>query len=333
LLGTIKELSDNAVRLVNQDADANDILKANYKKESDKALANLGRMADVSEQRISQIIDNGGLTDAAVARISRTQQGVADLKRKTQALEAARGKGGAASRISATELEGLKTLGEVTAGLEESSDAALAQAMGQSAGISAQQANIAGQQAQMLEETRGRDTLAAQQPYDQLRFATEDRKLAALNNANVETRRLTGAEGEASLARDEQYRRDRQSLITQRGAAEQTSSGRIDQMEFDTITGQNSVSRSMADIMGVQAQNYANMAQQADARTRGMFSTAIAGTIGGVGAGGGFGSSDARAQFGRGFMQSAFGRDMGVDFSNVKKKFPLFNQPDQTGAV
>lgn len=309
--GVIDELSSNAVRLVNEDADANEILQENYKKETEGVMENLGKMAEISGRRLESI-DKTGLTPEAAARISQVQQGVADLSRKTKAIEAKVGRGGSASRVSATELEGLKTLGEVTANLQEDVGRELERA-GQVQGLVL---GGAAERMSNLRRTRGRDELIARQPFDAAKVTVAEQagrqSLAALGNANVETRNLTGAEGEASLAREDQFARDRMSLVQSGTAAEQAISEREQELELSGITKQASVSRSMADIMGVMAQNYANMAAKSSAQATKFFGTAVKGTAAGAAASNPF-SKDFNAQdFGKGFTQGAFNIDTGV---------------------
>ena len=263
-VGQIDQLTDNALKLVREDADFNEQLKEEYRKSSKDALGNLKKMADASGQRIDSIMKTG-LAPEAAAKISRIQQGVSDLTRKTAALEAKVGKGGSASRITATELEGLKVLGEVTADLQANAQDELAKA-GQMQG---QYISAAGEVAQVGARTRGREELAARQPYDQAtlnaRGLESQQKLSAINNANVETRRLTGAEGEASLARENQYARDRMSLVQSEAAAKQALNEREQDLQFQGASMQAGQANSMADVMGVQAQNYANMAKESSA--------------------------------------------------------------------
>jgi len=265
LLSTIQEFSDSALEYAMQDEDARDRLRAEYKKEADRAVGNLNKMADASAQRIDSILKTG-LPEGAAANISKVSQGVADLKRKTSELEAARGKGGSASRSTAVDLEGLKIIGETTANLK-------AQAIGemvQASQVQRQLLGAAGERMSMLQPTRGAALAEAQKPFQEasVRAIGEAgvRSLTSLANANVETRRLTGAEGEASLAREDQYLRDRMSLRQGQLAAET----RVKEREQDLISaataGQAVQSRSMADILSAQSQNYSNMAKEATSR-------------------------------------------------------------------
>jgi len=280
-VGQIDQLTDNALKLVREDADFNEQLKETYRTQSKDALGNLKKMADASGQRVDSILKTG-LAPEAAAKISKIQQGVSDLTRKTAALEAKVGKGGSASRITATELEGLKVLGEVTADLQANAQDELAKA-GQ---VQGQYLAAAGEVADRSQTTRGREELAARQPYDQAKLNARgleaQQSLTAINNANVETRRLTGAEGEASLAREDQYTRDRMSLVQNEAAAKQSLQEREQDLQFQGASMQAGQANSMADVMGVQAQNYANMAKESSAAATQSFMNLGRGVVGGL---------------------------------------------------
>lgn len=303
MTGLLDEMTESAVALVREDADFNDSLKANYKKEADLAVGNLRKMAEASGQRMESILKTG-LAPEAAAVISKMQQGVADLTRKTAALEAKVGKGGAASRISATELEGLKMIGEATADLQKDAQGQL-----QNAGNAQNQYLAAsGEVLANTQTTRGREELATRSPYDQAIIQTRQQEgaqsLATIGNANVATRNLTGAEGEASLAREDQFARDRMSLVQSQSASTQALNERKQDLMFSGAAGQATQARSMADIMGVQAQNYANMAKQSSAAAQASYASVFKGLAGGVmGASGGGGAQG----FGQGFFEGAYG--------------------------
>jgi len=303
ILGALNSMADDAVKLVMQDEDMKDKLRADYKKEADLAVGNLRKMAEASGSRIDTILKTGMAPDAA-AKLSQIRQGVADLTRKTAEVEAARGKGGAASRTTATELEGLKVLGEATANLRS-------QAMGELAQAGNQQAQLQGAASNRmmgLQPTRGAAELAARAPYQQLAAAqtmqSGEQGLTAMGNAAARTRTLTGAEGEASMAREQQYSRDRMSLVSGQNAAEMGAKER----EQDLIAGATTQSavqaRSMADIMGVQAQNYANMAKESSAAAMQGFSLAARTGAGMIG---GYSQTGTWAGAGQGGMFGGFG--------------------------
>jgi hypothetical protein len=306
MTGLLDEMTESAVTLVREDAEFNDGLKAEYKKEADVAVGNLRKMAEASGQRMESILKTG-LAPEAAAVISKMQQGVADLTRKTAALESKVGKGGAASRISATELEGLKMIGETTAELQQDAQQQL-----QNAGNAQSQFLAAsGEVLANTQTTRGRDELAARSPYDQMQIQNQQQEgaqsLAAIGNANVATRNLTGAEGEASLAREDQFARDRMSLVQSQASGTQALREREQDLKFQGAAGQAGQARSMADIMGVQAQNYSNMAMQSSAAAQQSYSSAFKGLMGGsIGMGNGGGAQG----FGQGFMQGAYGINM-----------------------
>jgi len=279
MLGAIDAMSNKILELVDKDEAVKAKLRDEYKQEADSAVDNLSKMAAASEKRIDGILKTG-LPEGAAADISRINQGVTDIKRKTQELEAARGKGGAASRTTAVELEGLKAIGETTAQLR-------AQARGeliQEGQVQGQLQQAAGQRQLALQPTRSEAELRATQPFNQLRLQTQEqagnRQLTALGNKNVAIRKLTGAEGEASLAREQAFARDRMSL--QQGVdAQNLAALEREQNLTGAYTGQQAgQARSMADIMGAQAQNYANMAAKSNAQATQAFSNAAKGVAG-----------------------------------------------------
>jgi hypothetical protein len=273
MLGSIEQMSNAAMDLVNQDEDIKDEIRKEYKVEADKAVNNLSKMAEASGQRIDNILKTG-LPEGAAANISKISQGVSDLKRKTMDFEAARGKGGAASRGTAVDLEGLKLIGETTANLRAQARGELVQE-GQ---IQGQLQQAAGNRAQMLQPTRGAATLLAKQPYDMAALNVQDqagsRQLTALGNKNVGLRQLTGAEGEASLAREQEYMRDRMSLEQGKNAQEMSIMEREQDLKGAYTAQQAGQARSVADILGAQAQNYSNMAQQSRATAMAAYGTA-----------------------------------------------------------
>ena len=273
MLGSIEQMSNAAVDLVNQDEDIKDEIRKEYKVEADKAVSNLSKMAEASGQRIDNILKTG-LPEGAAANISKISQGVADLKRKTMDFEAARGKGGAASRGTAVDLEGLKLIGETTANLRAQARGELVQE-GQ---IQGQLQQAAGERSSMLQPTRGAATLLAKQPYDMAALNVQDqggsRQLTALGNKNVGLRQLTGAEGEASLAREQEYMRDRMSLEQGKNAQEMGIMEREQDLKGAYTAQQAGQARSVADILGAQAQNYSNMAMQSRAAAMASFGQA-----------------------------------------------------------
>jgi len=281
ILSSIRNLSSEAVALVRADADANDLIKAAYRKEADVAVGNLRKMADASGKRMDAIIETG-MSPEAAAQISKTRQGVADIARKANELEAAVGKGGSASRLTAVDLEGLKLIGEQVASARREARWELKTGATLQAGL--QQA--AEDRAIVLEQTRGRQELAARQPFMQAELATEhlagQQGLTALGNRNVETRRLTGAEGESSLAREQEFARDRMSLLQGQAAAEQAAKERTQELTFQGTAQTAGAARSMADVLGVQAQNFANMADQSRSQSQDAFTQAATFGIGAV---------------------------------------------------
>ena len=287
MLGAIDAISTKTVELVNQDEDVKDQLRAEYKKEADQAIGNLSKMADLSGQRMDNILKTG-LPEGAAANISKISQGVADLKRKTMEFEAARGKGGAASRGTAVDLEGLKMIGETTASLRAQARDQLSQE-GQ---IQEQLQQAAGQRMAGLQPTRSAATLAATQPYDMAKLDVqqqgEQQQLTAMGNKNVQIRNLTGAEGDASLAREQEFMQNRMALEQGRSAQEMGVKEREQDLKGAYTAQQAGQARSMADIMGVQAQNYSNMASQSRAQAQAAFSQTIKST------GGAYGNYDAK---------------------------------------
>ncbi len=164
ITGLIDELSDNAIRLANEDSDANDVLKEIYKKETESAMENLSKMAGISGRRLDTLMKEG-VTPEGLAIISKTRQGIADMERETKNLAAQVGKGGSDSQANAVRIEGMKALGEITANLQAGNDAAI-----QAAGIvQAQVLAGQGERQDRLQETRGRMELAARQPFDSAR--------------------------------------------------------------------------------------------------------------------------------------------------------------------
>jgi len=303
ILKAMNSMADEAVKIVMQDEDRRDGLRAEYKKEADLAVGNLRKMAEASGSRIDTILKTGMAPDAA-AKLSQIRQGVADLTRKTAEVEAARGKGGAASRTTATELEGLKVLGEATANLRS-------QAMGELAQAGNQQAQLQGAANQRmlgLQPTRGAAELAARAPYQQLAAAQTvqagEQGLTAMGNAAARTRSLTGAEGEASMAREQQYSRDRMSLVSGQNAAEMGAKEREQELVSGATAQTATQARSMADIMGTQAQNYANMAKESQAAAMQGFSL-VART--GAGMAAGYGQTGTWAGAGQGGIYGGFG--------------------------
>ncbi len=285
ILKAMNGMADEAVKIVMQDEDRRDGLRAEYKKEADLAVGNLRKMAEASG-------------------LSQIRQGVADLTRKTAEVEAARGKGGAASRTTATELEGLKVLGEATANLRAQAAGELAQAGNQQAQLQ----GAANQRMLGLQPTRGAAELAARAPYQQLAAAQTiqagEQGLTAMGNAAARTRSLTGAEGESSMAREQQYSRDRMSLVSGQNAAEMGAKEREQDM-ISAATAQTATqARSMADIMGVQAQNYANMAKESSAAAMQGFSLAART---GAGMAAGYGQTGTWAGAGQGGIYGGFG--------------------------
>jgi len=287
MLETIGELSSQTAELINKDEDLKDTLRAEYDKDAQKSLSNLRKMADASGERIDQILSTG-LPEDAAAQISRVSQGVADLKRKTQELESARGKGGSASRSTAVELEGLKIIGDTTAKLRADARGELLQ----EAQMQGELQRTSGERTAMMQPTRGEALVRALTPYNEATIATKDqaatRELTALGNKNVELRRLTGEEGAQSLALEQDYYQQRQGAVQTRDAATLTTMER----EQD-LTGQYSQTRAglnltMADILGAQAQNFNNLAMAAQGTI-----TQGASSIGQILGGGGGGSSGA----------------------------------------
>jgi len=312
--GLIDELSGKALELINSDEDANAELKNAYKKESDAALTNLNKMADLSEKRLGDVLKTG-LPPGAAAVISKVQQGVTDLKRKTMDFESKLGKGGSASRVSAIELEGLKMIGETTANLQMQGNELISQGIQQIAGLAGEAENLSARRMQGLQETRGRNTLAALQPYQEAKLAGKQaegaQSLTAMGNANTETRRLTGAEGDASLARENQYARDRMSLFSGKVAGEQDVQERGQDLAFTGQAQSARIASSMADIFGAQAQNYANMNKELRASSMGLFQTAAMAGAGGVMSGGMPGTTGFDAtKFGQGAMLGGYGVDL-----------------------
>ena len=293
ILSSVDALSSKALELVNQDENVRDQVRAEYKKEADKAVGNLSKMADVSGQRINNILKTG-LPEGAAANISKINQGVADLKRKTMEFESARGKGGAASRGTAVDLEGLKMIGETTASLRAQARNELQQE-GQ---IQQQLNDAAGKRMAGLQPTRSAATLAATQPYDMAKLDVQQRggqqQLTAMGNKNVQIRSLTGAEGDASLAREQEFMQNRMSMEQSRTAQEMGVMEREQDLKGAYTGQQAGQARSMADIMGVQAQNYSNMAQQSRAQAQQAYGQAARMGMGAAaGAGGMFGGSGA----------------------------------------
>lgn len=287
MMGAIDALSNKALEMVNQDEDIKDQLRSAYKKEADQAVSSLSKMAEMSGQRIDNILKTG-LPEGAAANISKISQGVADLKRRTTEFESARGKGGAASRGTAVDLEGLKMIGETTANLR-------AQARGelvQEGAIQGQLQQAAGQRMAGLQPTRSAATLAATQPYDMAKLDVQQQggqqQLTAMGNKNVQIRSLTGAEGDASLAREQEFAQSRMALEQGRTAQEMGVMERQQDLTGAYTAQQAGQARSMADIMGVQAQNYSNMAMQSRAQSQAAFGQVMQT---GVGAAAGYGGA------------------------------------------
>jgi len=327
VFGIIDEVNANAVKLINEDADVNELLQDKYTEETKDVIPNLRKMGEISEQRIDSILENGGLTDEAVTQLSRTKQGVADLTRRTKNIEARVGKGGSASRVTATELEGLKVIGDVTAGLTEASGRELRAEQGNLSNTQNLVLGASGERLSRQERRRGRETLAATQPLDAARINVaqnaSNANLNAINNANVETRNLTGAEGESSLAREDQFARDRASLVQGKTAAIQAVNEREQDLTSGAISQKGGASKSMADIMGVMANNFANMAAKSDAQASKFFGTAVKATAGG------FAARNAGNSFGAGALQGGFGIDTGAFKSTGNNIVPVANNANQ----
>jgi hypothetical protein len=174
--------------------------------------------------------------------------------------------------------------------------------------IQGQLQQAAGQRMAAMQPTRGAAELAARSPYQQMAAGTVmqagQQSLTAQGNALAETRRLTGAEGETSLARQDQYNRDRMSLLTSQSATEIGVKQREQDLISAATAGQASQARSMADIMGAQAQNYANMAAQSQAQA--MQGYALAARTG-AGMMAGYGTTGTAAGAGQGGLYGGFG--------------------------
>lgn len=308
MMSSIDALSDKTLAMVNENEDIRDKLRADYKKEADKAVGNLSKMAEMSGQRIDNILKTG-LPEGAAANISKISQGVADLKRKTMEFESAQGKGGAASRGTAVDLEGLKMIGETTASLRAQARNELQQE-GQ---IQGQLQQAAGERMAGLKPTRTESALAYTQPYQMAKLDVKqqglDQQLTAMGNKNVQIRSLTGAEGDASLAREQEFMQNRMSMEQSRTAQEMGVSERQQDLTGAYTGQQAGQARSMADIMGVQAQNYSNMAQQSRAQSQAAFGQAMQAGVGAVaGYGGAFGGkAGTGAAAGQGAMFTGYG--------------------------
>jgi hypothetical protein len=296
MLNSIDDISNKTLEMVNADEDIKDRIRGEYKKEADKAVGNLSKMAEMSGQRIDNILKTG-LPEGAAANISRISQGVADLKRKTMEFESARGKGGAASRGTAVDLEGLKMIGETTANLRAQARNELAQE-GQ---IQGQLQQAAGERMTRLKPTRTESALAYTQPYQMAKLDVKQQggqqQLTALGNKNVQIRNLTSAEGDASLAREQEFAQTKMGMAQSRTAQEMGVMER-EQDLTGAYTGQQAgQARSMADIMGVQAQNYSNMAMQSRAQATAAYGQAAKIGVGAMaGASGAFGTDVTAAQ-------------------------------------
>ena len=147
-----------------------------------------------------------------------------------------------------------------------------------------------------LKPTRTESALAYIQPYQMAKLDVKQQggqqQLTALGNKNVQIRNLTSAEGDASLAREQEFAQTKMGMAQSRTAQEMGVMER-EQDLTGAYTGQQAgQARSMADIMGVQAQNYNNMAAQSRAQAQQAYSQAASMAVGGaMGYSGAFGGT------------------------------------------
>lgn len=292
----LNTFSDEVVGLVRSDAEANSLLKQEFRDNSDKALKQLEDASGLVTQRMEAIEKSGGLPEGASAVISKMRQGISDVHRQVKDIDAARGKGGSASRSSAVLLEGIKNVGETMAGLKQQGTAELMQLVGTQTQIVGQQQATASGKVQLGQETSGREIADARSPFIEAQLNAEQTRdaseLAVLRGANMATAGNQASLGATQLAEDQAYGANLQALESGEMAAKLGVKENQQAFALNATAQVGKQATSMSDIFTVQANNYSNQAKNLRAGASEAMSSAFsvlgAGAAGMVPGGGGF---------------------------------------------